>query len=212
MPRVDLRPEPRLIPVFPLPNTVLFPGVSLPLHIFEERYKSMVSEVLGQDRALAVALAEDEGPESGAREVLTVGVITEVEDLDEGERDIVVTGSHRARIVEVVEKRPYLVARILPLVEPPTDLRLLARQTEEVRRLALDWIFFQDSEETQDLIARMAVVRQPGQLADFLAFHLFEDAPLKQEILETLELPRRLGRVQTLVAAAHDRMKSEKKK
>jgi ATP-dependent Lon protease len=213
-PKGDLQSDPvtRLVPVFPLPNTVLFPGVSLPLHIFEERYKTMVADVLSQDGALAIALTDEDDPENGFREICAVGIVSDVEDLDEGEKNIVVVGSQRARVVEVVERRPYLVARVNAFPEHPTDDPRLRERADELRRLAMQWVFLQDSEGAQELIQRISLVERPGHLADYLAFHLLGDAALKQEVLETLDLGRRLARVHSLVLNALDQANTGKRR
>jgi ATP-dependent Lon protease len=207
-----VQPRQRLIPVFALPNVVLFPKVSLPLHIFEERYKTMVSDVLAEDRAIAIALSEEEEGEATPREVCSVGAITQVEELDEGEKNIVVTGLHRARIAEILETRPYIVARVSPLEEPLEGGAAFQAEAEALRSLALQWVFLQDQDGTQELIQRLSLVTDPGHLADFLAAQLFEDAPLKQEILETIEVSRRVSRVHALVAAALQQQQAEKKR
>ena len=203
----SLKPRVRALPLFALPGTVLYPSVSLTFHIFEERYKAMVSDLLDEDRALAVALEETE--DAGPREICGVGVITHVEDLDDGEKNIVITGSHRARIEDLLENRPYPTAKISPLLPPPAGAGL-DQLAAEVRQLALEWIFFQDSEATQQLIQRIMLVSTPGYLADFVAHHLFEDVALKQEILETVDEGRRLTRVQGVIASALERLKVEK--
>jgi ATP-dependent Lon protease len=210
----DLERDPatRLVPVFPLPNIVLFPGVSLALHIFEERYKTLVADVLSQDRALAIALIDDEEPENGFREICSVGTIGDVEELDDGEKNIVVVGNQRARVVEVVERRPYLVARVNVFVEPPVDDPRLRERAEDLRRLAMQWVFLQDSEGAQEMIQRISLVERPGHLADYLAFHLLGDAALKQEILETLDPGRRLARVHSLILNALDQSRAEKRR
>jgi Lon protease-like protein len=202
-----LEPRARVIPIFPLADTVLFPNISLPIHISEERHKAMVTDLLAQDSALAVSLLESE--DAGPREVCAVGIITHVEELEDGEKNIVVTGSHRARIEEVMENRPYPMVRIVPL-EPPLSKASVAEIAALVRQIAIEWVFFQDGQGTQQLIQRIVLVKQPGYLADFLAHHLFEDAALKQEILETVDEARRLVRVQSVISAALERAKSEK--
>jgi len=206
----DLDAVPRVISVFPLQNTVLFPRVSLPLHIFEERYKAMVADALEQDRAIAIALTDEDDRETGAREVCSAGVITRVESLEDGEKNIVVTGVYRCRIIEVVERRPYLVARVAPLEERGNDARLQTA-VQNLRNLAIQWIFFQDQDSGQEMIRRVSLLSKPGHLADFLAFHLFEDASLKQEVLESIDVQRRLARVHGLVQTALERLQAEKK-
>jgi ATP-dependent Lon protease len=208
----DFSPElvaaPRLISVFPLQNTVLFPHLPLPLHIFEERYKAMIADALEEDRAVAIALTDEDEPELGAREVCSAGAITRVEHLEDGEKNIIVTGCFRARIVEVVERRPYPIARILPIDERGADL-VPERTFRELRDAAIEWVFLQDSDNAHELIRRISWLRRPGHLADFLASHLFEDAALRQEILEAADVPRRVHRVASLVQEALERKKAE---
>lgn len=199
----------RLIPVFPLP-AVLFPRVSLPLYVFEERYQALAADVLGADRALAIALHEEDDPDGGPREICTVGVITHVEELDEGELNLLVTGSHRARITDLVDRHPYLTARVVPIREPVSDDPGLPAATAALRTLASQWVFLQDESGAEDLIQRISLVSSPGALADYLAHHLFGDASLKQEVLETVDESRRVMRVHALISAALDRLAEEK--
>ena len=94
---------PPTIPLFPLPNVVLFPNVFLPLHIFEARYRAMVSEALGGDRIIGMVLLkpryeanDEEHPPVFA--VGCAGVITHAEPLGDGRFNIVLRGIERFRI------------------------------------------------------------------------------------------------------------------
>ena len=202
---------PRVISVFPLQNTVLFPRASLPLHIFEERYKAMIADALDDDRALAIALTDDDEGGLGAREICAAGSITRVEHLEDGEKNIVVTGSFRCRIVEVLERRPYLVARVVPIEERAgsNDRAQLTRAFDRLRELAIQWIFFQDNDASQEMIRRITLLSQAGHLADFIAFNLFDDPLVKQEILETRDVVARAHRMTALVRTALERIRPE---
>jgi Lon protease-like protein len=117
------------IPLFPL-GSVLFPGLLLPLHIFEERYRMLVRTLLEQPeeegRAFGV-VAIREGREVGAdgvRALHEVGCAAElrgVESYPDGRFDIVTTGANRFRLVEVDESLPYLQADVEWLDEPTGD-------------------------------------------------------------------------------------------
>lgn len=100
------------IPLLPL-NTVLFPGMRLPLHIFEDRYKEMVADCLPGDRPFVIALIES-GAEVGGparpRAVGTTALIRDVERLPEGRYNLTAVGQERIRILDVKTTRPYLVA------------------------------------------------------------------------------------------------------
>lgn len=116
------------LPLFPL-GSVLFPGLVVPLHIFEERYRRLVRELLElpeeQRRFGAVAITE--GHEVGAESLpKTAGVgcvaeIQEVETYDDGRYDIVTTGTTRFRLESVDDSLPYLQAEITPLSEEEGD-------------------------------------------------------------------------------------------
>ena len=96
--------------LFPL-NTILFPGMPLPLRIFEERYKLMIGECLDREEPFGVILIK-EGPEvGGPAAVYNVGVtarIDEVEHYEEGRMSISTTGDRRFRLLEVIEDIPYM--------------------------------------------------------------------------------------------------------
>jgi Lon protease-like protein len=112
-----------LLPLFPLPNVVLFPNVFLPLHIFEPRYREMVADALDADRMIGMVLLKPgwERDYEGRPPVYPVGcsgVITHVEALADGRYNIVLRGLERFRIVAEDHSRKYRSARVESLVEP----------------------------------------------------------------------------------------------
>lgn len=135
---------PSLLPIFPLPNVVLFPNVFLPLHIFEPRYRQMVSDALAGDRMIGMALLQpghqdgyvrdfqrgsraggDEGSPA-VYEVGCAGLVTHVERLADGRFNIVLRGFERFRIIG--EESPtstvlYRRALVAPLSEPTVHVR-----------------------------------------------------------------------------------------
>ena len=85
------------LPLFPLPNVVLFPGVLLPLHIFEPRYRAMTADVLASDRRIGIVLLragwkDDYEGRPPIHEVGTAGVIEHSARLDDGRYNIVLRG------------------------------------------------------------------------------------------------------------------------
>jgi len=102
------------IPVFPL-NTVLFPGMILPLHIFEERYKIMINMCLEDQKPFGVVLIQ-EGEEVGEmatpHRVGTMAAIRSADHLEDNRLNIVTVGLSRFRIQEIVTTRTYPAARI----------------------------------------------------------------------------------------------------
>src|SRR5829696_5325599 len=95
---------PSLLPIFPLPNVVLFPNVFLPLHIFETRYRQMVTDALSGDRLIGMTLLQPgyETEYENAPAVYDVGcagLITHVERLNDGCFNLVLRGFERFRII-----------------------------------------------------------------------------------------------------------------
>jgi Lon protease-like protein len=108
---------PPTLPIFPLPNVVLFPNVFLPLHIFEPRYREMVTNALQEDRIIGMVLLRPgwEGQYEGRPPVYPIGcagLITHAERLPEGRFNIVLQGLEKFRIVEEDESLSYRVARV----------------------------------------------------------------------------------------------------
>jgi Lon protease-like protein len=109
------------LPLFPL-HTVLCPGIALPLHIFEPRYRLMVARCLDEARPFGVVWIR-EGREVGTGDlaVAAVGTQAEVREVErhaDGQYDLLVVGTRRFRIAGVdTDREPYLVARVEPVDE-----------------------------------------------------------------------------------------------
>jgi uncharacterized protein len=115
-----------LLPLFPLPNVVLFPNVFLPLHIFEARYREMVGDALTGDRLIGMVLLKPgwERDYEGRPPIYPIGcsgLITHVERLADGRYNIVLRGVERFRIVEEDHNRPYRRAVIDRIAEEPVQ-------------------------------------------------------------------------------------------
>ena len=113
-----------LLPLFPLPNVVLFPNVFLPLHIFEARYRDMVADAVASDRMIGMILLRPgwESDYDGRPPVHRVGcsgVVTHVERLPDGRYNLVLRGLERFQILEEDHELSYRRAVIEPLREHP---------------------------------------------------------------------------------------------
>ena len=132
---------PPTIPLFPLPNVVLFPNVFLPLHIFESRYRDMVADALAEDRIIGMVLLRP-GWEDGYEgrpaiyPVGCAGLITHAERLGDGRFNIVLQGLEKFRVLDEDDSRPYRLARVESIEELAADgadrdeMRLARRRLE----------------------------------------------------------------------------------
>jgi uncharacterized protein len=133
---------PPAIPIFPLPNVVLFPNVFLPLHIFEPRYRRMVADALEGDRLIGMVLLRPgwEADYEGRPAVYPIGcagLITHAEPLADGRYNIVLRGLEKFRIVEEENSRGYRVAQIDTLMEDLSDVERVSIRAERRRLEAL---------------------------------------------------------------------------
>jgi Lon protease-like protein len=117
---------PPTIPIFPLPNVVLFPNVFLPLHIFETRYRQMVDSALSGDRIIGMVLLRPgwEGDYEGKPPVYPIGcagVITHADRLPDGRFNIVLRGMEKFRIASEETEQLYRIAHVVPVPEPSAD-------------------------------------------------------------------------------------------
>jgi len=113
-----------LLPLFPL-GTVLFPGLLLPLQVFEPRYRTLMADLMSEPEPWSFGIvAIREGHEVGTDSVKSlydvgcVAVIQQVEQLPDGRFAMIVAGDRRFRIHDVDESRPYLQADVVALDEP----------------------------------------------------------------------------------------------
>lgn len=181
------------IAIFPLPGAVLFPGLHLPLHIFEPRYKAMVQEVLARDRQIGMIQprqipGEEDREPPALYDVGCVGRIIDVEALAEGRFNIVLEGVARFRVrreLDVTTPFRQVEAEIEAEVEDEAALSSIERASleREAKRFAqrqgyvVDWASVgQLDDET--------LVNGIAQVAPF-------DAAAKQALLETSPLETR---------------------
>ena len=122
------------LPLFPL-NTVLFPGMPLPLHIFEERYKRMIRLCMENTQPFGVVLirsgSEAQGPLAEPFEIGCTARILEIQPLVEGRMNIITLGENRFRILSTHPQDEYLVGRVelFPLEETdPQGMASLAQR------------------------------------------------------------------------------------
>lgn len=135
--------------IFPLPGALLFPGMHLPLHIFEPRYRAMVNDSLARDRRIAMIQPKGGGEKPPLFEIGCVGRIADVEAMEDGRFNVVLEGLSRFRILRELEVATLFRQVEAELIADPTDetlsmgaraaLELESRRFAEVQGYAVDW-------------------------------------------------------------------------
>ena len=199
---VDASQPPETLPIFPLPNVVLFPNMALPLHIFEDRYKKMTAACLAGNRLLAIPLLKKgwergEPPEPHA--VAGMGRIAQAVKLPGGQYDLVVRGVAKVRIGGSVQEYPYRVAAVDMQEDVGGDgeaARDLARRAAERFRACLGG----GPGPQAQLRAHLALLASPVDIVYFVASAYQGIGPdERQAILEELDVAVALGQLLRLL-------------
>jgi uncharacterized protein len=187
------------LPIFPLPNIVHFPGVVVPLHVFESRYRALVKEAISTDSRIALALLKPgyEDDYYGNPEVYPVtcaGQIIQHEELPDGRFYMTVMGLGRIALREQTQSKPYRKFLAAPLVEAPLQEASAAVQIHTffacMQQLA------QTLPEISKAMKELAPVKtHAGQLADVAASLFINEPTQRQSLLELLDPQLRLQRV-----------------
>jgi Lon protease-like protein len=183
------------LPLFPL-NTVLFPGMALPLHIFEDRYRLMINECLQANRDFGVLLSGGgfHGEEVGAAHpVGTSARIIQVQRLKDGRMDILTSGQERFRVLQLLCLEPYIVARIESFPLEATDSPKVAKLVETSKELLTQYLRL-TSEVLGTLIHIERTPDNASSLAYLVAISVQVSLEEKQDFLNIQTLPELLGR------------------
>jgi uncharacterized protein len=175
-----------LLPLFPLPNVVLFPGVFLALHIFEPRYREMVADALATDRLIGMVLLREGWQADYERRpaVFAVGcsgLITHHELLPDGRYNIVLRGLDRFRILGEDHSRAYRRARTEPV--PERGLTRADRAALGAHRTRIESLIA-PSDQERGIDPRVSAAMADDDLVNALAQYLDLEAIEKQALLE----------------------------
>jgi Lon protease-like protein len=182
-----------LLPLFPLPNVVLFPNVFLPLHIFEPRYREMVADAIASDRMIGMVLLRPgwEHDYEGRPPVYPIGcsgLITHVERLADGRYNVVLRGLERFRIVEEDHARSYRQAIVESLSEAGLGIEERAQVRQHRARLEA---MLSTSGESPAKDPRIPSAMSDEDLVNALAQYLDLEPMEKQALLEQQSLRTR---------------------
>ena len=193
------------LPLFPLP-VVLFPGVPLPLHIFEPKYRQMLADVRVTNNLFGLsyfdpAASDREIPPAG--HVGCVAEITETQAMPDGRSNILTVGVIRYQIDSYIERGDsYLVARVTYFEDEDEDYSLLTDSAREVAetftRIAQAVRIINDERATLPDISNT----EPQRLSFLVAAAMEIEGEVKQELLELRSTSERLRRLRGMLARA----------
>jgi Lon protease-like protein len=195
-----------VVPIFPLPNLVFFPNTRLPLHVFEPRYRQMITDTLETDKRFGIVLLRPgwEADYFGAPAVHTCGTIGTIEQavpLDDGRFNILVRGDVRFRILDEVSRLPYRMARVVAQPEVERKADEASVQREWLAELARQYLKYLPDQMAVPEIETVGL----DALANALIMSLNLEVEEKQKLLETDDL---IARAQQIGAELQSRVES----
>lgn len=181
----------REIPLFPLPEVVLFPGRPLPLHIFEYRYRMMMNTILEQDRRFGVLMIN---PTNG--KIVDIGCCAEIihfERLKDDRMKILTVGQQRFRVLEYVREKPYRVG-LVEWIEDESSEYDLKSKANQVENLLKDVVHLSSKLTDQRIDLPENLPSSPRELSYWIASNLYGVAAEQQALLEMQDTNERLER------------------
>jgi ATP-dependent Lon protease len=196
-------PLPAALPVLPLKDAVAYPDNLTPLAVGQERSIKLIDDVLSGERTLVLVASRDpeldEPSPEQLYEVGVVGVVARMLKVPDGTMRILVQATERVRISDYVTEKPYLVARIEALpdeVEPSAELEALTRNVQRTFSEIIEQIPYLPEE----LQLAVTNIDDPSALGHLIAGALRIPTEEKQELLEEVDVAKRLRRLSELLA------------
>ena len=185
------------LPLFPL-GTVLYPGLLLPLHIFEERYRQLVRDLLtgsepGRFGVIAIRKGRETGVDgvSALYEVGCIAALRQVREHPDGRFDLVTAGTQRFRLVSLEHGRPYLQGEVDLLAEDTGDEAAAGAAVRAVQRAFHDYLVTLAARGTGE-VSIPDLPDQPIALSYLVAASMVVDLPDRQALLAEPDALRRL--------------------
>jgi ATP-dependent Lon protease len=193
----------RELPLFPLPEVVLFPGRPLPLHIFEFRYRIMMNTILEYDRRFGVLMID---PATG--EISSVGCCAEIvhfQRLPDDRMKMLTLGQQRFRVLEYIREKPYRVGLVEWIEDrpPSKDLTPLA---QDVAKLLQDVVHLSAKLTDQKIELPEDLPDLPVELSYWVASNLYGVASEQQALLEMQDTAVRLEREAEILTSTRNHL------
>lgn len=199
------------IPLFPLPNLVLFPHVAVPLHIFEDRYRLMINRCIDNSEVFGLVLLREDAESESEAAIYPVGVtarVVQVERLDDGRLNILAAGESRFRIRKFTASSPYWAASVDlfdDVHEPEDELRDVYDETAALYRQAAELTAKLKESDPPSL----DLPDSAGPLSFMISYILDMGSERKQELLEMTSTAERLHTLSLELQVAIGQLESQ---
>jgi ATP-dependent Lon protease len=193
----------RELPLFPLPELVLFPSRPLPLHIFEYRYRIMMNTILEHDRRFGVLSID---PATG--KIAEYGCCAEIlhfQRLPDDRMKMLSYGQQRFRVLEYVREKPYRVG-LVEWIEDKPETEDLSPMATEVEALLRDVVHLSAKLTSQKIELPDDLPSSPTELSYWVASNLYGVASEQQALLEMQDTLERLQREEEILSSTRSHL------
>ncbi|MEW6444371.1 MAG: endopeptidase La [bacterium] len=209
-----MKDQQNILPMLPLRDIIVFPGMVVPLFVGRERSINALEEAMNKDKRLFLVAQKDakiqEPNEKDIYEIGTIGTIIQMLRLPDGTVKVLVEGKKRASLADYLSKKDLFLVRVKELAESEgkaTEVEALMRSVQD----SFENFARLNRKIPQDMVLSVSSIEEPGKLSDTVIAHLNLKLPDKQDILETVNKQERLEKLYALLKSEIDILEVERR-
>ena len=188
---------PEKLPIIALPNTYLFPSASIPLHIFENKYQEMLSDVISGDRMFCIGTIQKSESVNDYLDNIypysTAGLLRACVVNENGTANLILEGIKRIKITELENHKPYKIGRVQVITSNTTDEEWVISADEKIKSILLgDSFSYQTENSEMDISQILENLGKPEDTADFVSQYFISDQLTLRKLLSLESIDERL--------------------
>ncbi|MDA7681757.1 LON peptidase substrate-binding domain-containing protein [Verrucomicrobiales bacterium] len=188
---------PEKLPIIALPNTYLFPSTSIPLHIFENKYQEMLSDVISGDRMFCIGTIQKSESVNDYLDNIypysTAGLLRACVVNENGTANLILEGIKRIKITELENHKPYKIGRVQVITSNTTDEKWVLSADEKIKSILLgDSFSYQTENSEMNINQILENLGKPEDTADFVSQYFISDQLTLRKLLSLESIDERL--------------------
>lgn len=188
---------PEKLPIIELPNTYLFPSASIPLHIFENKYQEMLSDVISGDRMFCIGIVQKSESFNDYLDNIypysTAGLLRACVVNENGTANLILEGIKRIKITELENNKPYKIGRVQVITSNTTDEEWVLSADKKIKSILLgDSFSYQTENSEMNINQILENLGKPEDTADFVSQYFISDQLTLRKLLSLESIDERL--------------------
>ena len=188
---------PEKLPIIELPNTYLFPSASIPLHIFENKYQEMLSDVISGDRMFCIGTIQKSESVNDYLDNIypysTAGLLRACVVNENGTANLILEGIKRIKITELENHKPYKIGRVQVITSNTTDEEWVLSADEKIKSILLgDSFSYQTENSEMNINQILENLGKPEDTANFVSQYFISDQLTLRKLLSLESIDERL--------------------